>query len=267
MENLCYTTVVVSSQPMSRSWRHLCYMEVEIAAHRCPSYNFSSQLERGMPSSPITQMWPEFPLPEHQPGYREDSVFAFCVTQEPFVGFVVTGLCSEQFWFSYHPHYRAEHYVANGLRALDRVWRNGSVTRQVHRDNKSKHCATPVSPNPDTRDSTEVGRSDLSLCTLVLTIPRSQICHSLDGEIWEVLWGHCAIFGHNTSESDIGRWTFEAREIHRWGNLWGNREIVSQRWVATRRLMWSCHGSSTLLTQILFKLPQFPSHTCCSLIE
>ena len=81
-----------------------------------------------------------------------------------------------------------------------------------------------MSPNPDTRDSTEVGRSDLSLCTLVLTIPRSQICHSLDGEIWEVLWGHCAIFGHNTSESDIGRWTFEAREIHRWGNLWGNRE-------------------------------------------
>ena len=178
---------------------------------------------------------------------------------------MVTGLCSEQFWFSCHPHYRAEHYVADGLRALD--IRNGSVTRQVHRDNKSKHCATPVSPNPDTRDSTEVGRSDSSLCTLVLTIPRSQICHSLDGEIWEVLWGHCAIFGHNASESDIGRWTFEAREIHRWGNLWGNREIVSKRWVATRRLMWSCHGSSALLTQVLFKLPQFPSHISCSLME
>ena len=32
MENHRYTTVVASSQPMSRSWRHLCYMEVGIAA-------------------------------------------------------------------------------------------------------------------------------------------------------------------------------------------------------------------------------------------
>ena len=93
MENYRYTTVVVSSQPMSRSWRHLCYMEVEIAAHRCPSYNFSSQLERGMPSSPITQMWPEFPLPEHQPGYREDSVFAFCYTR------TLCGICGYRFVF------------------------------------------------------------------------------------------------------------------------------------------------------------------------
>ena len=93
MENHRYTTVVVSSQPMSRSWRHLCYMEVEIAAHRCPSYNFSSQLERGMPSSPITQMWPEFPLPEHQPGYREDSVFAFCYAR------TLCGICGYRFVF------------------------------------------------------------------------------------------------------------------------------------------------------------------------
>ena len=93
MENHRYTTVVVSSQPMSRSWRHLCYMEVGIAA-QVPKLQFLQPArEREMPSSPITQMWPEFPLPEHQPGYREDSVFAFCYTR------TLCGICGYRFVF------------------------------------------------------------------------------------------------------------------------------------------------------------------------